>query len=216
MRGILGKKIGMTQVFDDDNRLVPVTVIDVAGCRAGQVKTTDRDGYASVQLCLGEARKKKVGKPEVGHATKHGIEPPRFIVELAAGAGDGYEPGQEIKADIFAAGEKVDVVGVSRGKGHAGVMKRHGFAGLKASHGTHRAHRHPGAIGMAATPAHVLKGMRMSGHMGHKRTTIQNLTVVEADAERGLILVKGAVPGPNGRLVMVRDPAKHPARKGPR
>lgn len=209
MRGILGTKIGMTQIFDDENRIVPVTVVKVAGCRVGQVKTRDNDGYAAVQLCLGQKRNNKITKAAAGHArAAGGIDAPRHIVELDTDDGDEYASGLAIPASVFEAGDIVDVIGVSKGKGHAGVMKRHNFAGLKASHGTHRVHRHGGSIGMAATPGRVQKGMGMSGQLGHARTTIQNLTVVETDTDRDLILIKGALPGPNGGLVMVTDAVK--------
>lgn len=208
MRGILGTKVGMTQVITDDHEFVAVTVIRVEGCRVAQVKTRDANGYGAAQLCLGQKRKNQITKAEAGHADKHGIEVPRHIVEIEIDAEDEYEQGQSVEADIFAAGDIVDVVGVSKGKGHAGVMKRHNFSGLKASHGTHRVHRHGGAIGMAATPARVLPGMRMSGHLGHERSTVQNLEIVDADPDTGLLLVKGAVPGPKKGLVMVKDAAK--------
>ncbi|MCE7884214.1 MAG: 50S ribosomal protein L3 [Actinobacteria bacterium ATB1] len=208
MKGILGEKIGMTQIFDDDGRVVPVTVLKVAGCRIGQVKTEETDGYRAVQLCLGTLRQSKVNKPMAGHAKKHGIETPRKIVELRVADDDVFESGQTVAADIFESGEKVDVVGVSKGKGFAGVMKRHNFRGLKASHGTHRVHRHPGAIGMCATPARVIKGMKMAGRLGHGRVTVQNVTVVSADPERELILLRGGVPGPRGSILMVREPSK--------
>jgi len=211
MKGILGTKVGMTQMFDEDNRVVPVTVIDVGDCRVGQVKTPDKDGYRAVQLLLGNRKKTKTTKPAAGHAKRWNTTAAVHTVELRTGEDDAYEPGQPVMADIFEAGEHVDVVGVSKGKGFAGVMKRHNFSGQKASHGAHRIHRAPGAIGMCATPARVLKGQRMAGHMGHARTTVQNLTVVEADTERDLILIRGAVPGPRGGLVMIKQMAKHPA-----
>lgn len=210
MRGILGEKIGMTQVFDDDARVVPVTVLRVAGCRVGQVKSQATDGYDAVQLCFGTIKPTKSNNPQNGHARKYKIQAPRRIVELRIEPDDKYEPGQSIAADMFEVGDKVDVIGVSKGKGFAGVMKRHNFSGQCASHGVHRVHRHGGAIGMCATPSRVIKGMRMAGHMGHERVTIANLTVVAADPEREIILIKGAVPGPRGGLVMVKDPAKGP------
>lgn len=208
MRGILGEKMGMTQVFDDEGRVVPVTVLKVAGCRVGQVKTEDTDGYGAVQLCLGTMRENRVNKPMAGHARKYGIDPPRHTVEIRTSPEDEFEAGQVVSADIFEAGERVDVVGISKGKGFAGVMKRHNFSGLKASHGTHRVHRHGGAIGMCATPSRVIKGMRMAGRMGHERVTVQNIQVVVADPERELLLLKGGVPGPRGSVVVVRDQAK--------
>ncbi len=217
MKGILGTKVGMTQVFDENARVVPVTVIKVADCRVGQVKTKATDGYDAVQLCLGERRRNKVTKPRAGHAKRWGDQAvARHVVEIRTGEGESFEPGQSVSADVFEKGERADVVGVSKGKGTAGVMKRHNFSGLKGSHGTHRVHRHGGAIGMCATPARVLKGMRMAGHMGHARCTVHNLEIVEADTERELLLVRGAVPGPRGGLVMVRQASKSPKGKGGR
>lgn len=211
MKGILGTKVGMTQVFDPENyRVIPVTVIDVSGCRVGQVKTPATDGYSAVQLFSGTKKRTKATKPAIGHGKRWGDSEgvPVHVVEMRTDADDAYEAGQGVSADLFEAGEHVDVVGVSKGKGFAGVMKRHNFKGQKASHGAHRIHRMPGAIGQCATPSRVLKGQRMAGHMGHRRTTVQNLTVVEADAERELILVRGAVPGPRGGLVMVKQRSK--------
>lgn len=213
MKGILGEKIGMTQIFDDESRVVPVTVVKVAGCRVGQIKTDESDGYDAVQLCFGTRRRATANKPSSGHARRWGIEPPTTIVELRTAADDAFEAGQEVAADVFEAGERVDVTGVSKGKGTAGVMKRHNFRGMSASHGTHRTHRHSGSIGMCATPARVFKGMRMAGHMGHERVTVQNLEIVQADTERELLLIKGAIPGPRGAVVMVRQRAKEPAKK---
>jgi large subunit ribosomal protein L3 len=210
VKGILGEKLGMTQVFTEDGRALPVTVIAAGPCRVVQVRTPERDGYAAVQLGYGERRRTPKGL--AGHFAKADVEPTRHLVEVRTDDASSYEPGQEIKADVFQPGERADVIGVSRGKGFAGVMKRHGFGGLGASHGTERKHRSPGAIGACATPSRVFKGMRMAGHMGHQRVTVLNLEVVEADAERGLLLLKGAVPGPNGGLVMVRSSVK--ARAG--
>ena len=213
MKGILGTKLGMTQVFDE-TRAVPVTVIKAGPCVVAQIKTEERDGYDAVQLAFGDVRPNKVTKPMKGHYEANSAEPRRHLVELRTADAGTYEPGQELRADLFEAGDVVDVVGVSKGKGFAGVMKRHGFAGLKASHGTHRVHRAPGAIGACATPSRVFKGMRMAGNHGNSRVTVLNLTVVQADPERNLLLVKGAVPGPEGGLVMVRSAVKTPARKG--
>lgn len=213
MKGILGTKLGMTQVFDE-TRAVPVTVIKAGPCVVAQIKTEERDGYDAVQLAFGDVRPNKVTKPMKGHYEANSAEPRRHLVELRTADAGTYAPGQELRADLFEAGDVVDVVGVSKGKGFAGVMKRHGFAGLKASHGTHRVHRAPGAIGACATPSRVFKGMRMAGQHGNERVTVLNLTVVQADAERNLLLVKGAVPGPEGGLVMVRSAVKTPARKG--
>jgi large subunit ribosomal protein L3 len=213
VKGILGTKLGMTQVFDE-TRAVPVTVIKAGPCVVAQIKTEERDGYDAVQLAFGDVRPNRVTKPMKGHYEANSAEPRRHLVELRTADAGTYEPGQELRADLFEAGDVVDVVGVSKGKGFAGVMKRHGFAGLKASHGTHRVHRAPGAIGACATPSRVFKGMRMAGQHGNERVTVLNLTVVQADPERNLLLVKGAVPGPEGGLVMVRSAVKTPARKG--
>ena len=215
-KGILGEKLGMTQLFDDA-RAVPVTVIKAGPCFVAQIKTDERDGYRAVQLAFDEPRRNGHGsltKPLQGHFEAHGGHPGRHVVELRTDDAANYQPGQEIKADIFAAGEHADVDGVSRGKGFAGVMKRHGFSGLGASHGTERKHRSPGAIGACATPSRVFKGTRMAGQMGNERVTVLNLEVVAVDAERGLLLVKGAIPGPPGGLVMVRSSVKKPVRKG--
>ena len=212
-KGILGTKLGMTQVFDDTHA-VPVTVIMAGPCVVAQIKTVERDGYDAVQLAYGDVRANKVTKPMQGHFDANAAEPRRHLVELRTPDASSYEAGQELRADVFEAGDVVDVVGVSKGKGFSGVMKRHGFAGLKASHGTHRVHRAPGAIGACATPSRVFKGMRMAGHQGNSRVTVLNLTVVKADPERNLLLVKGAVPGPEGGLVMVRSAVKTTAKKG--
>ena len=206
MKGILGEKVGMTQVFTDEGRALPVTVIQAGPCKVVQVKTAERDGYAAVQL--GYAERARATKPMAGHFAKAAAEPTRYVVELRTD--DAYEAGQEIKVDIFSPGERADVIGVSKGKGFAGVMKRHGFKGLSASHGTEKKHRSPGAIGACATPSRVYRGMKMAGQMGNQRVTVLNLEVVEADAERGLLLLKGAIPGPNGGLVMVRSSVKTP------
>jgi large subunit ribosomal protein L3 len=206
--GILGTKLGMTQVFDENNRVVPVTVVQAGPNVVTQVRTPEKDGYVAVQLAYGAIDPRRVNKPRTGHFAKAGATPRRHLVELRTSDADSYEVGQEITAEVFAAGAVVDVVGTSKGKGTAGVMKRHGFKGLGASHGTQRKHRSPGSIGGCATPGRVFKGLRMAGRMGHVRQTTQNLTVHAVDAERGLILVKGAVPGPRGGLVLVRTPSK--------
>jgi large subunit ribosomal protein L3 len=210
VKGILGTKLGMTQIFDE-TRAIPVTVIKAGPCFVAQVKTEERDGYAAVQLAFGETRPRDLTRPAKGHFDKHGGRPARHLVELRTDDAGGYEPGQELRADVFSPGERTDVVGVSRGKGFAGVMKRHGFGGLPGSHGTERKHRSPGAIGACATPSRVFKGMRMAGQMGNERVTVLNLEVVRADAERNLLLLRGAVPGPAGGLVMVRSAVKAPA-----
>jgi len=209
VKGILGTKLGMTQIFED-TRAIPVTVIKAGPCFVAQVKTQDRDGYAAVQLAYGDVRERDLNRPMHGHFEAHGGQPGRYVVEVRTDDADRYEPGQELRADIFQAGEKADVIGVSKGKGFAGVMKRHGFGGLSSSHGTERKHRSPGAIGACATPSRVFKGMRMAGQMGNERVTVLGLEVVRADAERNLLLLKGAVPGPNGGLVMVRSAVKAP------
>ena len=206
--GILGTKLGMTQVFDENNRVVPVTVVQAGPNVVTQIRTPEKDGYTAVQLAFGAIDPRKVNKPETGHFAKAGTTPRRHLVELRTTDAGGYELGQEITADVFAVGASVDVVGTSKGKGTAGVMKRHGFHGLSASHGTQRKHRSPGSIGGCATPGRVFKGLKMAGRMGHVRQTTQNLTIHAVDAERGLILVKGAVPGPRGGLVLVRTAAK--------
>jgi large subunit ribosomal protein L3 len=205
----------MTQIFDD-TRAVPVTVIQAGPCVVAQVKTEDSDGYRAVQLAFGDVRANLVNKPMRGHFDKAGAEPSRYVVEIRTDDADRYTPGQEIKVDVFSAGDRADVVGVSKGKGFAGVMKRHGFGGLSSSHGTERKHRAPGAIGACATPSRVFKGMPMAGQMGNERVTVLNLEVVRADAERNLLLLRGAVPGPNGGIVMVRSAVKAPVGKGGR
>jgi large subunit ribosomal protein L3 len=211
-RGVLGEKLGMTQVFDDRNRVVPVTVVKAGPCVVTQVRTPDKDGYSAVQLGFGAIDPRKVTKPVAGHFRGAGVTPRRHLVELRTDAASEYEVGQEVGADVFEAGSLVDVIGTSKGKGTAGVMKRHGFGGLGGAHGTQRKHRSPGAIGACATPARVFKGVRMAGRMGHVRTTTLNLTVHAVDAEKGLLLLKGAVPGPTGGLVLVRTAVKGGAR----
>jgi len=215
IKGILGTKLGMTQIFDD-TRAIPVTVIKAGPCFVAQVKTEEKDGYSAVQLAFGATRPNGLTKPEQGHFDKHGGQTGRHVVEIRTDDAGSYEPGQELRADVFEAGERADVVGVSKGKGFAGVMKRHGFSGLSSSHGTERKHRSPGAIGACATPSRVFKGMRMAGQMGNERVTVLNLEVVRADAERNLLLLRGALPGPEGGLVMVRSAVKAPAAKGGR
>ena len=215
IKGILGTKLGMTQIFDD-TRAIPVTVIKAGPCFVAQVKTEEKDGYSAVQLAFGATHPNGLTKPEQGHFDKHGGQTGRHVVEIRTDDAGSYEPGQELRADVFEAGERADVVGVSKGKGFAGVMKRHGFSGLSSSHGTERKHRSPGAIGACATPSRVFKGMRMAGQMGNERVTVLNLQVVRADAERNLLLLRGAIPGPEGGLVMVRSAVKAPAAKGGR
>ncbi|RZS37188.1 LSU ribosomal protein L3P [Herbihabitans rhizosphaerae] len=208
MKGILGTKLGMTQVFDENNRIVPVTVVKAGPNVVTQVRSQDNDGYVAVQLAFGAIDPRKVNKPRTGHFEKAGVTPRRFLAELRTTDADSYEVGQEITAEVFEAGTVIDATGTSKGKGTAGVMKRHGFSGLGASHGTQRKHRSPGSIGGCATPGRVFKGLRMAGRMGNARVTTQNLTVHRVDAEDGLILIKGAVPGPKGGLVFLKTAAK--------
>src|SRR5690348_430384 len=208
MKGILGTKLGMTQVFDENNRIVPVTVVKAGPNVVTQIRTQDNDGYTAVQLAFGAIDPRKVNKPRTGHFAKANVTPRRYLAELRTTDAASYEVGQEITAEVFAAGNVIDVTGTSKGKGTAGVMKRHGFKGLGASHGTQRKHRSPGSIGGCATPGRVFKGLRMAGRMGHVRVTTQNLTVHRVDAERGLLLIKGAVPGPRGGLLFVKSAAK--------
>jgi len=207
-KGILGRKLGMTQVWDDQNRVIPVTVIETGSCRVIQLKTPERDGYSAVQLAFGETRDSLLTNAQRGHLKKANAPASRQLAELRVDDLGAYEIGQVITPDIFEAGERVDVSGISKGRGFTGVMQRHNFKGQGASHGTHKAHRAPGAIGACATPSRVFKGMRMAGHAGAQKTTTMNLEVVQGDAERNLLLVKGSVPGPNGALVLVRNAAK--------
>ncbi|SEP42356.1 MULTISPECIES: 50S ribosomal protein L3 [Amycolatopsis] len=208
MKGILGTKLGMTQVFDEQNRIVPVTVVKAGPNVVTQVRTHDKDGYGAVQLAFGAVDPRRVNKPRTGHFDKAGVTPRRFLAELRTTDAETYEVGQEITAEVFAAGVEVDVTGTSKGKGYAGVMKRHGFKGQGASHGAQAVHRKPGSIGGCATPGRVFKGLRMAGRMGNDRVTTQNLTVHAVRAEDGLLLIKGAVPGPKGGLLFVRSAAK--------
>ncbi|HEU4911858.1 MAG TPA: 50S ribosomal protein L3 [Actinomycetes bacterium] len=215
MKGLLGEKLGMTQVFDENNRMVPVTVVQAGPCVVTQVRSADTDGYSAVQLGFGAVDPRRVNKPEAGHFAKADVTPRRVLVELRTDDASEYTLGQELTADIFEAGQRVDVTAASKGKGTAGVMKRHGFSGVGASHGAHRNHRKPGSIGGASTPGRVFKGMRMAGRLGNVRTTTQGLTIHAVDAERGLLLIKGALPGPKGGLVLVRTAAKGTlAKKG--
>ena len=209
--GILGTKLGMTQVFDDANRVIPVSVIEAGPCRVVQLKTPERDGYAAVQLAYGDTKAQRLSKPELGHLRKADVPPVKHLAELRVEDLAGFSVGQVLGADVFGAGERVDVTGISKGKGFAGGMQRHNFKGQGASHGNHKKHRSPGSVGACATPARVFKGTRMAGQYGNGRITTLNLEVIEGDAERGLLLVKGAVPGPNGGLVFVRNAVKKPA-----
>ena len=208
MKGLLGEKLGMTQVFDENNRIVPVTVVQAGPCVVTQVRAADVDGYAAVQIAYGAIDPRKVTKPRGGHFAKAGVTPRRHLVELRTDDAGDYTLGQEITAELFESGQIVDVVATSKGKGTAGVMKRHGFHGVSASHGSHRNHRKPGSIGGASTPGRVFKGVKMAGRMGNARTTTQNLTVHAVDTDRGLLLIKGAIPGPKGGIVLVRTAAK--------
>jgi large subunit ribosomal protein L3 len=206
--GILGTKLGMTQVFDENNRVVPVTVVRAGPCVVTQIRTQEADGYTAVQLAYGAVDPRRVNKPKTGHFSKAGVTPRRHLFELRTSDANEYQLGQEVTAEVFETGAVVDVVGTSKGKGTAGVMKRHGFHGLGASHGVQRKHRSPGSIGGCATPGRVFKGLKMAGRMGHARVTNQNLTVHRVDADSGLLLIKGAVPGPKGGLVLVKSAAK--------
>lgn len=208
VKGVLGEKVGMTQMWDADNRVVPATVIRTASCVVTQIKTPAVDGYSAVQLAFGEIAPRKVNRPAAGHFAKGETPPRRHLAELRTDDSTEYTLGQELGSDVFEPGQVVDVTGTTKGKGFAGVMKRHGFSGLKASHGVQRKHRAPGSIGGCATPGRVFKGMRMPGRMGGERQTVQNLLVHAVDAEKGLLILRGAVPGPVGGLVMVRSAAK--------
>jgi large subunit ribosomal protein L3 len=213
-RGILGEKLGMSQVWDEANRLVPVTVVKAGPCVVTLVRTPDKDGYDAVQLGYGAVDPRKVNKPLTGHFSNAGVPPRRHLVEIRTSDASTYELGQELTADVFEAGTLVDVVATSKGKGFTGVMKRHGFGGLGAGHGVQRKHRSPGSIGGCATPARVFKGMKMAGRHGGVRTTTLNLRVHSVDAEQGVLLIKGAIPGPSGALVLVRSAAKAPVVRG--
>ena len=210
-KGILGRKLGMTQVFDESGQVTPVTVVKAGPCVVTAVRTPDRDGYSAVQFGYGEIDPRKVTKPVAGLFAGAGVTPRRYLAELRTDDASEYQLGQEVTAGVFEAGQLVDATGTSKGKGTAGVVKRHGFRGLSSSHGTQRKHRSPGSIGGCATPGRVFKGLRMAGRMGAVRTTVQSLTVHSVDADRGLLLIKGAVPGPAGGLVLVRTAAKTPA-----
>jgi large subunit ribosomal protein L3 len=217
MTGILGTKLGMTQVFDETGQVVPVTVVQAGPCVVTAVRTPDNDGYSAVQIGFGEINPRKVTKPVAGLFEKAGVTPRRYVAEIRTENATEYTLGQELTADgLFEAGQRVDVTGKSKGKGTAGVMKRHGFRGLEASHGTQRKHRSPGSIGACATPGRVFKGLRMAGRMGAARTTEQNLTVHSVDSDKNLLLIKGAVPGPRGGLVVVRSAVRSLEREGAR
>jgi large subunit ribosomal protein L3 len=203
--GILGRKVGMTQIYDEAGNAIPVTVIEAGPCRVAQVKTPERDGYSAIQLAFGEVKESKLNRPQLGHLNRAGVGPHRHLIELRVADASQFQVGQELRADVFEAGELADVVGTTKGKGFTGVYKRYGFGGAPATHGTERKHRTPGAVGACATPSRVFPGRKMPGRMGHERRTILNLEVVRVDPERNLLLVKGAVPGPNGGVVVVRS-----------
>jgi large subunit ribosomal protein L3 len=212
VKGLLGTKLGMTQTWDENNRVVPVTVVAAATNVVTQVRGPEKDGYNAVQIGFGEVEGRKVSKPKAGHFAAAGVTPRRHLVEIRTADAASCTVGQELTPEVFAAGEVVDVTGTSKGKGFAGVMKRHGFAGVSASHGAHRNHRKPGSIGGCATPGRVFKGLRMAGQMGGETVTTQNVTVHAVDAEKGLVLLKGAVPGPKGGVVIIRTAAKGDAQ----
>ena len=208
VKAILGEKLGMTQIFIDDGSAVPVTVLRAGPCTVTQIRTAERDGYAAVQIGFGEVASKRLNKPETGHLAPSKAPALRSLVEIRTQDASSYELGAELKADVFAAGDMVDVVGVSKGKGFAGAMKRWNFHGKEASHGTERKHRSPGSVNAGTTPGRVFKGKKLPGHLGHERVTVLSLQVVESDPERNLLLIRGAVPGPNGGLVLVRNAVK--------
>ena len=208
MTALLGRKLGMTQVWDAEGRLVPLTVVQVGTNVVTQVRTEEVDGYSAIQIGYGKIDPRKVTKPLAGHFAKAGVEPRRHLAEVRTTEADNYATGQELDATVFEAGQHVDVSGNTKGKGFAGVMKRHGFAGVGASHGAHRNHRKPGSIGACATPGRIFKGQRMAGRMGNARRTIQNLTIQAVDAEKGLLLISGAIPGPKNGIVLVRTSVK--------
>jgi large subunit ribosomal protein L3 len=213
-KAIVGSKLGMTQIWDDARNVVPVTVVQVEPVRVVRIKTPERDGYSALQVTFGQRKASKLTKPVAGQFAAADVEPGPRLVELRLDDVSEYSVGQELGVDVLAEGGRIDVTAVSKGKGFTGVMKRHGFSGQKASHGAHRIHRAPGAIGSCATPSRVFKGQRMAGRSGGEKVTTLNLQVVRADAERNLLLIKGAVPGPKGGLVLVRDAAKAPNGKG--
>ena len=208
VKGLLGKKLGMTQVWDSNNKMIPITVVEAGSNVITQIKNAEKDGYAAIQVAYGAIDPRKVNKPDAGHFAKAGVNPRRFIAEIRTADADSYSVGQELGVEVFEVGATIDVVGTSKGKGFAGHMKRHGFSGVGASHGAHRNHRKPGSIGATTTPGRVFKGTRMAGRMGQDRVTALNLTLHGIDAEKGLLLIKGAVPGSKGSLVFVRNAVK--------
>jgi len=209
-KAIVGEKVGMTQVWDDQNRAIAVTVVRVTPVRVVQLKTPDRDGYSALQVTYGIRKARTLNKPELGHfaSAGDGVDPGKALVELRVADTGDYQVGQELTVDLLSAGDKVDVTAVSKGKGFAGGMKRHNFKGQGASHGNHKHHRAPGSVGACATPARVFKGTRMAGQMGSAKVTTLNLEVVQADGERNLLLLKGAVPGPRGGMILIREAVK--------
>jgi large subunit ribosomal protein L3 len=208
VKGLLGTKLGMTQVWDENNKLIPVTVVKADSNVVTQLRNAENDGYTAVQIGYGQIDPRKVNKPLTGHFEKAGVTPRRHLVEVRTADADSYEVGQELSVETFEAGQKIDIVGTTKGKGFAGVMKRHGFSGVGASHGAHKNHRKPGSIGACATPGRVFKGLRMAGRMGNERQTTLNLTVHAVDAEKSLLLIKGALPGARGSVVLVRTAVK--------
>lgn len=213
VKALLGEKLGMTQIFDDAGRAIPVTVVQAGPCVVTQVRTPERDGYSAVQLGYGEIKERRVTKPLKGHFKKSGVGPTRHLVEVRTDDATSWALGSSVTVEQFSPGDHVDVIGVSKGKGFAGVMKRHNFAGKPDSHGTERKHRSPGSVGAGTTPGRVFKGMKGPGHLGHERTTILSLQVVESDLERNLLLIRGAIPGPPGGLIMIRNAVKRGAKK---
>jgi large subunit ribosomal protein L3 len=212
VKAILGEKLGMTQIFSDEGRAIPVTVVQAGPCVVAQIRTQDRDGYSAVQLGFGEVKESRVTKPMKGHFAKGGVAAAKHLVEVRTDDASTYEIGSHVTVEKFAPGEHVDVIGISKGKGFAGVMKRHNFHGKPDSHGTERKHRSSGSVGAGTTPGRVFKGMKGPGHLGHDRTTILSLEVVESDAERNLLLIKGAIPGPTGAIVVIRNAVKRGAK----
>ncbi|WP_138414236.1 50S ribosomal protein L3 [Sinomonas gamaensis] len=208
VKGLLGTKLGMTQVWDENNNVIPVTVVKADTNVVTQLRNAETDGYTAVQIGYGQIDPRKVTKPMAGHFEKAGVTPRRHLVEVRTADAETYSLGQELSVEQFDAGQKIDVVGTTKGKGFAGVMKRHGFAGVSASHGAHKNHRKPGSIGACATPGRVFKGLRMAGRMGNERQTTLNLTVHAVDAEKSLLLIKGALPGARGSVVLVRSAVK--------
>ena len=208
-KGLIGKKIGMTQLFDENGKVIPVTVVEAGPCTVVQKKTVENDGYAAVQVGYGDVKITRVNKPEAGHFKKANVAPKKVLREFRLEDTDALNVGDVLKADVFAAGDRVDVVGTSKGKGTAGAIKRWNFSRLKESHGTGPVARHAGSLGACSDPSRVYKGKKLAGHLGHERVTIQNLDIVKVDAENNLIAIKGGIPGPKGGLVLIRDSVKN-------